>query len=163
METKGFFRFEITINGLVSSFRFILIIHVLWVCDHYIYIISFSTGGDFRRQNLTSTDVRFWHLKSIPALKGLITSGVSDAYFQDPARYADTDFFCEYVCLNGCIFPAGTTVLSGIYLYTSKPQAIRYSTLLEYYTTGRYTCFMQVVPLKILTSVLALWPTEQVW
>ena len=26
---------------------------------------------DFRRQNLTSMDVRFWRLKSIPALKGL--------------------------------------------------------------------------------------------
>ena len=32
---------------------------------------SFSAGIDFRRQNLTSTDVRFWRLKSIPALKGL--------------------------------------------------------------------------------------------
>ena len=28
-------------------------------------------GIDFRRQNLTSTDVRFWRLKLIPALKGL--------------------------------------------------------------------------------------------
>ena len=26
---------------------------------------------DFRRQNLTSTDVRFWRLMSIPALQGL--------------------------------------------------------------------------------------------
>ena len=32
---------------------------------------SFSVGIDFRRQNLTSIDVRFWHLKSVPALKGL--------------------------------------------------------------------------------------------
>ena len=31
---------------------------------------SFSTGIDFRRQDLTSTDVRFWRLKSAPALKG---------------------------------------------------------------------------------------------
>ena len=27
---------------------------------------------NFRRQNMTSTDVRFWRLKSVPALKGLI-------------------------------------------------------------------------------------------
>ena len=27
--------------------------------------INFSTGIDFRRQNLTSVDVRFWRLKSI--------------------------------------------------------------------------------------------------
>ena len=30
---------------------------------------SFSAGTDFRRQNLTSIDVRFWRLKSVPALK----------------------------------------------------------------------------------------------
>ena len=29
----------------------------------------FSAGTDFRRQNLTSIDVRFWRLKSIPALE----------------------------------------------------------------------------------------------
>ena len=28
----------------------------------------YSAGIDFSRQNLTSTDVRFWWLKSIPAL-----------------------------------------------------------------------------------------------
>ena len=44
---------------------------MLWVCDHYVYFYSFSAGIDFRRQNLTSTDIRFWRLKSIPALKGL--------------------------------------------------------------------------------------------
>ena len=27
----------------------------------------YSVGIDFRRQNLTSVDVRFWRLKSIPA------------------------------------------------------------------------------------------------
>ena len=32
-------------------------------------INPYSAGIDFRRQNLTSVDVRFWRLKSIPALK----------------------------------------------------------------------------------------------
>ena len=32
---------------------------------------SFSAGIVFRRHNLTSIDVRFWRLKTIPALKGL--------------------------------------------------------------------------------------------
>ena len=32
-------------------------------------INPFSAGIDFRRHNLTYTDVRFWRLKSIPALK----------------------------------------------------------------------------------------------
>ena len=31
----------------------------------------FSAGSDFRRQNLTSIDVRLWRLKSIPILKYL--------------------------------------------------------------------------------------------
>ena len=28
-------------------------------------------GSVFRRQNVTSVDVRFWRLKTVPALKGL--------------------------------------------------------------------------------------------
>ena len=31
-------------------------------------IFFFSSGTFFRRQNLTSTDVRFWRLKAVPAL-----------------------------------------------------------------------------------------------
>ena len=41
---------------------------MLWVYGHYKYFYSYSAGIDFSRQNLTSTDVRFWRLKSIPAL-----------------------------------------------------------------------------------------------
>ena len=67
METKGFFQFESIINVFVGSSRFILI-PLLWVYDHYKYFYSYSAGIDFRRQSLTSTDVRFWRLKSIPAL-----------------------------------------------------------------------------------------------
>ena len=36
------------------------------VYDYYTY--SYSAGIDISRQILTSTDVRFWRLKSIPAL-----------------------------------------------------------------------------------------------
>ena len=32
-------------------------------------INPYSAGIDFSRQNLTSVDVRFWRLKSIPALQ----------------------------------------------------------------------------------------------
>ena len=69
-QTKGFSRFEIIINVLVSSFRFIWI-PMLWVYGHYQYVDSYSAESDFSRQNLTSTDVRFCRLKSIPALWGL--------------------------------------------------------------------------------------------
>ena len=37
---------------------------LVWLCR----FISYSAEIDFRRQNLTSADVRFWRLKSIPAL-----------------------------------------------------------------------------------------------
>ena len=35
------------------------------------YVDSYSAGIDFSRQNLTSTDIRFRRLKSIPTLQGL--------------------------------------------------------------------------------------------
>ena len=53
METKGFFQFEIFINVLVSSLRFIWI-PMLWVHSHYKFINSFSAGIVFIRPN------RFW-------------------------------------------------------------------------------------------------------
>ena len=33
---------------------------------HYKYFYSYSAGIDFSRQNLTSTGVRLWRLKSYP-------------------------------------------------------------------------------------------------
>ena len=81
-----FFQFEIVINVLVSSFRFICI-PMLWVCGHYKYFTSFSAGIDFRRQNLTSVDVRFWRPNSIPALKGLIDqSSLTSSRSDQPAK-----------------------------------------------------------------------------
>ena len=47
--------FEMIINVLVSSFRFIWI-PMLWVYDNYTKAHSYS-AEIFRRQNLTSTDV----------------------------------------------------------------------------------------------------------
>ena len=69
---RVFVQFKIIINILVSSFRFIWI-PMLWVFDHYKFFNFFSAGIVFIRQNLTSTDVRFWRIKTIPALKGLNT------------------------------------------------------------------------------------------
>ena len=62
-----FFQFEIIINVFVSSFRFIWI-PMLWVYRQYKYFYFYCVRIDFSRQHLTSTDVRFWRLKSIPAL-----------------------------------------------------------------------------------------------
>ena len=63
--TKDFIKFEYIINVLASSFWFIWI-SLLWVYDLWKYFYSYSVGIDFSRQNLTSTDVRFWRLKLIP-------------------------------------------------------------------------------------------------
>ena len=70
LRPKGCFQFEIVINVLVSSFRYIWI-PVLWVYGHKKYLNSFSAGTVFRRQNLTSKDVRFWRIKTVSTLKGL--------------------------------------------------------------------------------------------
>ena len=51
---KGFSQFEIIINVLASSFRFIWI-PMLWVYGHYEYFYSYSAGIDFNRQNLILT------------------------------------------------------------------------------------------------------------
>ena len=67
---KLFLQFEIILNVLIISFRFIWI-HMLWVYDHYNYFNFFSAVIVFMSQNLTSTDVRFWRIKTVPALKGL--------------------------------------------------------------------------------------------
>ena len=41
---------------------------MLCVYGHYKYFYVYSAEIDFSRQNVTSTDVTFWRLKSIPAL-----------------------------------------------------------------------------------------------
>ena len=43
---------------------------MLWVYGHYKYVDSYSAGIDFRRRNLTSKNVRFWRVKTVPALQG---------------------------------------------------------------------------------------------
>ena len=55
------------IDVLVSSFCFIWI-PVLWVYAHWKYFNSFSVGTVFIRQNLPSTDVGFWCIKTIPTM-----------------------------------------------------------------------------------------------
>ena len=41
---------------------------ISWSTIHHCHINPYSAGIDFSRQNLTSVDVRFWRLKSIPTL-----------------------------------------------------------------------------------------------
>ena len=68
--TKGFL-FEIIINVFVSSFLFIWI-SMWWVYGHHKYFNSFSVVTVFIRQNLRYLHVRFWRIKTIPEMKGLI-------------------------------------------------------------------------------------------
>ena len=62
METKGFFQFEIIINVLVTSFRFIWI-PILWIYGQYKYFLSMRGPSLYvkiqrlyRRQILTYKD-----------------------------------------------------------------------------------------------------------
>ena len=70
-----FRQFQIIINVLVRYIRFIWI-PMFRVYGNYIFLNYFSAGTNFGRQNLTSMDVRFWHLKTVPALKSLRLSVV---------------------------------------------------------------------------------------
>ena len=67
---KVFFQFEIITNALASSFCLIRI-PMIWIYGHQNLLYSFSAEGIYGRQNLTSIDVGFWRLKTVPALKGL--------------------------------------------------------------------------------------------
>ena len=128
MGTKGFFQFEIIINVLACSFRFIWImghrstaiknifyltvlrcqnlpstlvrfrrlnrLNIKYLKEipynpaciygnmgssgHCKYFYSYSMGTGCRRQNLTSTDVRFWRLKSVTPLKWLNRNQIID-------------------------------------------------------------------------------------
>ena len=80
---KGYLQFEIIINVLVNPLRFIWL-HVLWVDVHYKYFDSYSVGIGFRRQNSTSTDVRFWRLKS--RVEVLVTSITALSLFILPSN-----------------------------------------------------------------------------
>ena len=67
------FNVNLTINVLVSSFRFIWI-PLLWVHNHYKYftVSVWRSTLDFRSTSESDVyDVRFWRLKTVPALKGL--------------------------------------------------------------------------------------------
>ena len=72
-ETKGFYQLEIIISFLVDSFCFLLI-PIMWVYGHCKYVILPVWGS--------TLDVRFWRLKSAPALKGfnLYNIVISDAW-----------------------------------------------------------------------------------
>ena len=70
LDPFSIFQYRIIINISVSSFCFIWI-PILWVYGHWKYFNSFGAGTVFIRQNMTSTDVRFWRIKTVPALKRL--------------------------------------------------------------------------------------------
>ena len=66
--TKEIFQFEIIIIVLFSfSYSFEYLCYGS-TAIRFFFPCSYSAGIDFSRQNLTSTDVRFWRLKSIAAL-----------------------------------------------------------------------------------------------
>ena len=65
-----FFQFEIIITVFPDSSEYLCYRSTAITNMFY----SYSAGIDSSRQNLTSTDVRFWRLELIPALWGLNTN-----------------------------------------------------------------------------------------
>ena len=53
---------------------------MLWVLGRYNFFNSSSAGTVNRRQNLTSIDVRFWRLKTVPVLKGLMQHCLAECW-----------------------------------------------------------------------------------
>ena len=56
---------------------------MLWVYVYYKYFNSSSAGIDFGCHNVTCTDVRFWRIKSIPALEELHRHSEMMSMFHD--------------------------------------------------------------------------------
>ena len=97
-----FFKFEIIINVLVGSFCFICI-RMLWVYGHS--LILPARGTVFIRQNLTSTDVRFWRIKTVPALKGWSHSKANRSSSCLTLKWAVTTVWrTQSVCLQSMPF-----------------------------------------------------------
>ena len=71
MKIKGVLKFKIIIKWISQLYP----IHLNTYVMGFLYIfIFFSAGIDLGRQKLTSTDVRFCRLKSVPALNRLSES-----------------------------------------------------------------------------------------
>ena len=111
METKRFFQFEIIKNGVDSSFLFIWI-PMLWVYGHYKYFNFFSAWTAFKRHNLTSADIRFWRVKTVPALKGYQQYSCSHDLWEKcylsagyvTATLTKPDAICNLLCAGYYIF-----------------------------------------------------------
>ena len=67
LETKGFILIWYHHKSLFQLFPIHLNTYVMGLRPLEIFY-SYSAGIDFSRQNLRTIDVRFWWLKSIPAL-----------------------------------------------------------------------------------------------
>ena len=85
METNGFFKLEIIINVLVSSFCFIWI-PMVWVYGYYIFLIFFSV------QRL-SLDVKIWRLYMSDSVQ-ILFSGSVPLIWQ--SRFAHYCYLCSH-------------------------------------------------------------------
>ena len=83
------------------------------------FLNSFSAGIVFRRQNLASTDVRIWRLRTVPALKGFnipdrtIQGHVDDCaglHFSNCANWNIPWWRSEDACESGSVHPSATWI-----------------------------------------------------
>ena len=113
------------IEGVFFQFEIIM----LYVNCHFKYFHFFSAETVFIRQNLTSTDVRFWHIKTVPALKGLRKNVLSKDYLPNTSIidgalltrvlifYCRGNIPCEpYTVTQPCHFVFHIQVINEIFL-----------------------------------------------
>ena len=79
---------------LSQLFQLHLNTYVMGLRPLYMFYSS-SAGIDFKRQNMTSIDVRFWRLKTVPALKGLNRTIWSWHKLRNGERKFQIDRRCE--------------------------------------------------------------------
>ena len=110
---KGFFQFEIIVNVLVISFRFIWI-PMLQPLQIYIFFIA---GTVFLRQNLTSTYVRFWRMKILHTqLFNSLFTFLNPVYcIKTCTIHPNEPVCCWIVCLYFLWFEAG--IANAIYSF----------------------------------------------
>ena len=89
------------------------------VYSHYTYVNPFSAGTVFIRQNLTSADVRFWRIKTIPALKGWNSFTIisSDLTFSvaTSMKYLDWELVSLVLMFHIQTTAAGVVVSAAVY------------------------------------------------
>ena len=138
---------------------------MLWVYGRYWCYNSLCAGIVFRRQNLTSSDVRFSRLKTVPALKGLrairtcISPGAPSGR-PAPSRYRNMmkeDPWVKY--RSPCQYLDGMRCPKPSYYYADNDGKLGQEKMIKFIGAARYKWFVY----HSLTDNLCLISKEKIF